>query len=419
MSLQVFKHLEMTKESLERAKVMRMGQALSDFVDGSSPHGHNGGPRHAASFDQSHPSSAIEASTPRIGGGEDGSDLTKEIANMTLSQSPKQATESPAKTWGTSARQDPSIDYVERTEHLSSISGPNGNDPEEKSDIFARASYFIKDALDISGCIFLDTALGSVTGADKATQDTDDREAERQSQATADWVGGGHEVSTGSQRRRRSVHGLLAAPAVQKITVTETLGFAVGGLSSLAGDQASDLKILAVDDELMLDLAKRHPHGTLWSFEEDGAFFPPGDHVPSGHEDEIKGPSPRSSKARRRNEAHILQRYFPRVRQLLFMPVPLFDNALGQAAAGFFAFSTSNLRAFTAESDLPWVKSMINNTAAEVSRLEALALSSSKSDFIGSISHELRSPLHGILAAAEFLADTHLDNYQKSLISTQ
>jgi signal transduction histidine kinase len=35
------------------------------------------------------------------------------------------------------------------------------------------------------------------------------------------------------------------------------------------------------------------------------------------------------------------------------------------------------------------------------------------------ISHELRSPLHGILAAAEFLEDTNLDSFQKSLTKTQ
>jgi signal transduction histidine kinase len=35
------------------------------------------------------------------------------------------------------------------------------------------------------------------------------------------------------------------------------------------------------------------------------------------------------------------------------------------------------------------------------------------------ISHELRSPLHGVLAACEFLSETTLTNYQKNLIETQ
>jgi signal transduction histidine kinase len=38
--------------------------------------------------------------------------------------------------------------------------------------------------------------------------------------------------------------------------------------------------------------------------------------------------------------------------------------------------------------------------------LEVSALSKAKSDFISSISHELRSPLHGILAGVEILRDT-------------
>lgn len=42
---------------------------------------------------------------------------------------------------------------------------------------------------------------------------------------------------------------------------------------------------------------------------------------------------------------------------------------------------------------------------AEVSRLSALVASQLKVDFISSISHELRSPLHGILACVEFLKD--------------
>lgn len=42
---------------------------------------------------------------------------------------------------------------------------------------------------------------------------------------------------------------------------------------------------------------------------------------------------------------------------------------------------------------------------AEVSRLSALVDSQLKVDFISSISHELRSPLHGILASVEFLED--------------
>ena len=58
------------------------------------------------------------------------------------------------------------------------------------------------------------------------------------------------------------------------------------------------------------------------------------------------------------------------------------------------------------------------NTAAPVARLASIAADRQKGDFIGSISHEFRSALHGILASAEFLSDTESDAFQSSLVDT-
>ncbi|KAL9598084.1 MAG: hypothetical protein Q9219_004715 [cf. Caloplaca sp. 3 TL-2023] len=55
---------------------------------------------------------------------------------------------------------------------------------------------------------------------------------------------------------------------------------------------------------------------------------------------------------------------------------------------------------------------------AEISRLASIYESRQKGDFIGSISHELRSPLHGILGSAEFLSETNFDAFQGSLVDT-
>ena len=63
-------------------------------------------------------------------------------------------------------------------------------------------------------------------------------------------------------------------------------------------------------------------------------------------------------------------------------------------------------------------KAFCNSVLAEVSRLATLEADRQKSDFISSISHELRSPLHGILGSAEFLRETSCDAFQSSLIDT-
>ncbi|KAJ4353766.1 uncharacterized protein N0V89_005496 [Didymosphaeria variabile] len=41
-----------------------------------------------------------------------------------------------------------------------------------------------------------------------------------------------------------------------------------------------------------------------------------------------------------------------------------------------------------------------------------------KTTFVASISHELRSPLHGILGTLEFIKDTHLDSFQVSMLNS-
>ncbi len=55
---------------------------------------------------------------------------------------------------------------------------------------------------------------------------------------------------------------------------------------------------------------------------------------------------------------------------------------------------------------------------AELSRLEISAEVQAKSGFVSSVSHELRSPLHGIMASVEFLREITSDPALNDLIST-
>jgi signal transduction histidine kinase len=55
---------------------------------------------------------------------------------------------------------------------------------------------------------------------------------------------------------------------------------------------------------------------------------------------------------------------------------------------------------------------------SEKSRLDALTADRAKADFISSVSHEIRSPLHGVLASAEALQETSTDPMQDDMIRT-
>ena len=54
----------------------------------------------------------------------------------------------------------------------------------------------------------------------------------------------------------------------------------------------------------------------------------------------------------------------------------------------------------------------------ELARLRAIAADRAKTTFISSVSHELRSPLHGVLAGVEFLRDSDLTVYQQEMVTS-
>ncbi|KXT15869.1 hypothetical protein AC579_5526 [Pseudocercospora musae] len=83
-----------------------------------------------------------------------------------------------------------------------------------------------------------------------------------------------------------------------------------------------------------------------------------------------------------------------------------------------FAWTNSRYRIFSYEMDYLPLLSFCNAIRAEIVRLATVFADQQKSDFIGSVSHELRSPLHGILASLEFLQDTECDAFQKSCLDT-
>lgn len=219
------------------------------------------------------------------------------------------------------------------------------------------------------------------------------------------------------QRKKHSMPGLLTA-ATPNTTSAEVLGYAIDNRLSSGGSSGhATFGFTPLDEKFLLDLASNYPQGTLWSFEESGILYPSEEVLPLHPFDQRPGNWRPSTTSCREAEARLLRQHFPGVRQLLF--VPLYDLNLGRSTAGCFVLSHRSFRIFAVESELLFMRTFINNIEAEISRMEAFAISSSKSNFIGSISHELRSPLHGVLAACEFLSDTELNNYQRSLIETQ
>jgi len=97
--------------------------------------------------------------------------------------------------------------------------------------------------------------------------------------------------------------------------------------------------------------------------------------------------------------------------------LPLWDLNHDKWFAYGLAWTNNPNRIFEGQ-DFAYLASFGNSVMAEFSRLETVAADNAKSGFISSISHELRSPLHGIMASVELLRDVNTDPASNAIIST-
>ncbi|KIW19116.1 hypothetical protein PV08_03408 [Exophiala spinifera] len=166
-----------------------------------------------------------------------------------------------------------------------------------------------------------------------------------------------------------------------------------------------------IDDDMLQHLMRRYPGGKLWSMDITG--------VSSSEEDKTVPDSPshhRKRSRRKQIEMDALRKAFPSALQVLF--APLWDASTGSFAHACFVTTSLETRSFSSTVELPFLNSFCSTLMAECSRLDTMAADKQKSDFVGTISHEMRSPLHGLLASVEFLTETDLTGFQRSLVDT-
>ncbi|KAF2425745.1 hypothetical protein EJ08DRAFT_652039 [Tothia fuscella] len=166
-------------------------------------------------------------------------------------------------------------------------------------------------------------------------------------------------------------------------------------------------------------LSAMHPTGRIYSIsrtgevsseEQDLHAHPPFTY--SGY----KNSQPRGQRSGERMEAEVIRSLAPNARSLVFFP--LYDFRRGRWFAGAFCWIGEYDRVLSPELDLLYLRAFGNTMMTELSRLDAVSGEQAKTTFISSISHELRSPLHGILGGVEFLQDTEIDDFQTSMVNS-
>lgn len=195
-------------------------------------------------------------------------------------------------------------------------------------------------------------------------------------------------------------------------------GFSTRTRSTLAGSTSSSQ--FQLTEEELRGLIKRYPRGKVFNFAEGGGI-----HSSSGEE-----PAPGSSgenedqpkdarfhrKSRASKDAARLGEVMMGAQSIAFFPV--LDDASEDYRSAVFVWTTTPLRYFDTIEDITYVSAFAHSMTAEISRLQTLASDKAKATFISSISHELKSPLHGVLAGAELLLETNLTRFQSEMTAT-
>ena len=172
----------------------------------------------------------------------------------------------------------------------------------------------------------------------------------------------------------------------------------------------------------------RYPRGKIFNFSGEGTISSGDDTLsdgmmpinPSRSSSAGAGASSRGKYRHhsrvRRFVAGELTKIIPGVRSVIFLP--LWDFSQGRWYSGLFLWTTELGRLMDTNDEFPYIRAFGNTIMNEVSRLDAIHAERAKTTFIASISHELRSPLHGILGSTEFLLDTDLDSFQRGLVAS-
>ncbi|KAB5522166.1 hsp90-like protein [Coniochaeta sp. 2T2.1] len=278
--------------------------------------------------------------------------------------------------------------------------------------VFSKASNIIRESLEVAGVLYLDASIrtfGGLIGQEMSSPAVLRKLSSDESASSSDEIPSSHSGENADG------------------TCCKVLGYSTSENSSVNGDQAVD-PLTTLPEKLLHYLLQRYPHGRIYNMEADVvplsdfsaadltlSFKRKGSPSITINQRGATNGQPGRPKSRQTITA-LLARLFPGARSVAF--VPLWDSQRNRWFAGSFVWTRTPTRIFTPENELSYLKVYGLTIMAEVTRLHIKAADKTKMDVLGSISHELRSPLHGVVGAVELLRQTSLDGSQEKILRT-
>lgn len=287
---------------------------------------------------------------------------------------------------------------------------------------FSRAAQVLRHSGDMTGVVILDASLA------QRYRPADLTNSDNQANAISDSASS-RPGSPSSQRSKSSDYTSMPSSDTSESALDKRNRLAQRQKCTILGKSinvgtASDEPGIAkynFRDYDMRALLRKHPEGVVLTFTTDGTLISSEEGSPSSSEtnekptasERVKRDSPKND--RRTGHSGLLS-LAQGARSIALLP--LWDFEQRRWAALVVCWTGHAGRLLSASNDLPPLKVFGTSIMSGLAQLDALVSNKAKTTFMSSISHELRSPLHGILGGTEFLAGTAIDTFQTDMLGT-
>ncbi|EAW09112.1 putative sensor histidine kinase/response regulator [Aspergillus clavatus NRRL 1] len=283
-------------------------------------------------------------------------------------------------------------------------------------EIIGRAARVLQNSLEVEGVVFFDASVNSYSAL---VQNADDRHTDLESSSSSSSCAM-DSISSSDSDNPTTGH---SSTETDDSAVCEVLGH-----SMVQDDSGRSLN--GMRESLLRSLLRNYPRGAIFNIDENGGVSSSeGSDSASGNSvsREIIYRRYEGSKVQRqwkqrkrerlsiKEENKALIRIFPSARCVTLFP--LWDSRRNRWFSGLFVW-TSSPRVFSLGGELAYLYAFSNSIMAEIHRLDIELANKAHATLVGSISHELRSPLHGILGSTELLGDSAMTPAQVALVNT-
>ncbi|KAF4229386.1 hypothetical protein CNMCM6805_001505 [Aspergillus fumigatiaffinis] len=279
-------------------------------------------------------------------------------------------------------------------------------------EIISRAARILRDSLEVEGVVFFDASVNSYA---TLVQKSDGRQSDMESSSST-----GDANSSSDSDNPTTGH---SSTETDDSAVCEMLGY------STAQDDSENLTG-PMRESFLRSLLRHYPRGAIFNIDENGGVSSSegSDSASASYVSrEIVYRRDEGSKVQRhwkqrkrerlslKEENKALIKVFPAARSVTMFP--LWDSRRNRWFSGLFVW-TAVPRVFSLTGELAYLYAFSNSIMAEIHRLDIELANKAHATLVGSISHELRSPLHGILGSTELLTDSTMTPAQVALVNT-